>query len=60
MQNWMQFLGPAWVTNGGKNLVGVSLGSFLHGVFGLSEQKGFYFAKFSVVRPKKIMALGQR
>ena len=58
VQNWMQFLGPAWVTNGRKNLVGVSLGSFLYGVFGLGAQKGFNFAKFSFVRPKEIMALG--
>lgn len=57
VQNWMQFLGPAWVTNGRKNLVGVSLGSSLYGVFGLGAQKGFNFAKFSVVRPKEIMAL---
>ena len=57
VQNWMQFLGPAWVTNGRKNLVGVSLGSSLYGVFGLGAQKGFNFAIFSVVRPKEIMAL---
>ena len=62
MQNWMQFLGPAWVTNGGKNLVGVSLVRVrLYGVFSLGAQKGFNFAKFSVVRPKEICnAFGQR